>query len=486
MPKKIWIAGLGPGDFAAIPDRSIELMRRLPVFLRTERHPAVARLVALGVAYTSFDELYEGSSSFEDVYAAITDRLLASKETEVVYAVPGHPLVAETSVQMLVARARELQVETEILPAPSCLEAVCQVLGLDLARGVVILDGLEIRARAPVPHLSCLILQVYSPLVASEVKLSLMEVYPDTHHVQVVRAAGVPGEEKIVQIPLYELDRQKWLDHLTTVYVPPCQDAQRAPGSLGASLEELAELMAILRGPGGCPWDREQSHASLRSYLIEETYEVVEAIDAGEPHKLKEELGDLLLQIVFHAQLARERGAFTLEDVIRGITAKMRRRHPHVFGDVSLNTSQEVLARWDDLKKVEKGDRGLMDLPPSLPALLKAQRVQEKAARVGFDWPSAAGPWEKVQEEARELQAAVASQRTEDIQEEIGDYLFAVVNVGRHLGVDAEAALSRAVDKFRRRFTFIEQQAARSGKALSELSLEEMDAWWEQAKVRET
>lgn len=486
MPKKIWIAGLGPGDFAAIPGRSVELMQRLPVFLRTDRHPAVAELVARGVAYISFDALYESSHSFEQVYTEIVDRLLAVGVAEVVYGVPGHPLVAETSVQMLLARAQDLEVETEILPAPSCLEAVGQALGLDLTRGVLILDGLEIRDTPPVPHLGCLILQVYSPLVASEVKLSLMQVYPDTHQIWVVRAAGVPGEEEVVQIPLYELDRQKWLDHLTTVYVPPGAAAKRAPDGLGAAVEELAALMAALRGPEGCPWDREQTHASLKRYLIEETYEVIEAIDAGEPHKLKEELGDLLLQIVFHAQLARERGAFTLEEVVRGISAKMRHRHPHVFGDVSLGTSQAVLAAWEDLKQAEKGHVNLMDFPPGLPALLKAQKVQEKAARVGFDWPEVTGAWEKVQEEARELQAAVASRRAEDIQEEMGDYLFAVVNASRHLGVEAEAALSRAVDKFRRRFAFIEEQAHKSSKALSELSLAEMEAWWEQAKVGES
>ncbi|TDA63459.1 MAG: nucleoside triphosphate pyrophosphohydrolase [Clostridia bacterium] len=493
MPKKIWIVGLGPGDYGALSARTLELMQRLPVFLRTERHPAVAELAGRGVAFFSFDDLYEGSLTFEQVYTTMVDRLLALDEAEIVYAVPGHPLVAETSVQMLLARARDLAVDTEILPAPSCLEAVCQVLGLDLARGIVILDGLEIRAIPLAPHLGCLILQVYSPLVASEVKLALMEVYPDTHPVRLVRAAGVPGGERVVQIPLYEIDRQKWLDHLTTVYVPPYPAAVPATRRmwqpsrrLGTSLAELADVMATLRGPGGCPWDREQTHASLRRYLIEETYEVIEAIDAGEPHKLKEELGDLLLQIVFHAQLAQEEGTFTLEEVIHGIIAKMQHRHPHVFGDLSLNTSQEVLARWDDFKKAENGDRALMDLPPGLPALLKAQKVQEKAARVGFDWPDAAGPWKKVREEARELQAAVAGGRSEDVQDELGDYLFAVVNVGRHLGVDVEATLSLAVDKFRRRFAFIEEQAARNGKALGELSLEEMDAWWEQAKIGES
>jgi tetrapyrrole methylase family protein/MazG family protein len=251
-------------------------------------------------------------------------------------------------------------------------------------------------------------------------------------------------------------------------------------------LEELAALMARLRGPDGCPWDRQQTHESLRHDLLEECYEVLEAIDAGDAAQLADELGDLLLQVVFHAQIAGERGTFDLNTVARRINEKLRRRHPHVFGEVSVRDADEVVANWERLKREEplaEGRRSALDgVPQALPALLRARAVQKKAARVGFDWADddLAGPMGKIGEELAELKDEVAS--AGDVEGEVGDLLFAVVNVARKLGVDAEDALRLACRRFAERFQAMEEAAQQEGRALTDMTLAEMDELWEQAK----
>lgn len=246
---------------------------------------------------------------------------------------------------------------------------------------------------------------------------------------------------------------------------------------------ELVEVMKILRAKNGCPWDREQDHESLKPYLVEETYEVIDAIDKGDDMHLKEELGDLLLQIVFHAQIAAEEGRFTIDDVAASIVEKLKRRHPHVFGNVRADTPEEVLVNWEQIKK-DEGKESVMDgVPKSLPALLKARRVQEKARRVGFDWKDAEGAVHKVSEETAELENAILEGRADRAKEEFGDVLFSLVNVSRFLGIDAEGSLRSTIDKFIARFRFIEQEVTRRGsKAMEEYSLEELDGLWERAK----
>mgnify|MGYP000903918453 CR=1 FL=1 len=255
-------------------------------------------------------------------------------------------------------------------------------------------------------------------------------------------------------------------------------------------LDPLMRVMAALRSPKGCPWDKEQTHHTLRRYLIEECYEVIEAIDENNMHKLVEELGDLLLQVVFHARLAEETRSFDMNDVIAGVVAKMVRRHPHVFGHTKVKDSDEVLVNWAAIKKQEKEEHGedlgvLGTVPIGLPALLRAYKIQGRAARVGFDWPNVEGAWEKVHEEAAELRVAAASGDHRAMEEELGDLLFAVVNVARFLSVEPELALAGTSAKFEERFHYIEQQATANGHCLEELSLEDMDTLWEQAKTQE-
>jgi tetrapyrrole methylase family protein/MazG family protein len=250
------------------------------------------------------------------------------------------------------------------------------------------------------------------------------------------------------------------------------------------SFDELIRVMAQLRAPEGCPWDREQSHRSLRPYLLEETYEALEAIDAEDWARLSDELGDVLLQVVFHAQLASERGDFDIEDVVAGIVAKLRRRHPHVFGTASVSGADEVVDRWEQIKRGEAGcedrESALDGIPESLPALQRAHKLQRRAARAGFDWDDIAGPRAKIDEELAEVAAADAA----SVEHEIGDLLFAVVNYARFLGVEPESALRRANERFIQRFRSVER-AAGSAERLQAMSLDEMDELWEQAKTEE-
>lgn len=248
--------------------------------------------------------------------------------------------------------------------------------------------------------------------------------------------------------------------------------------------QKLLDIMASLRSESGCPWDREQTRESLAPYLVEETYEVIEAIEENSPRKIKEELGDLLFQIVFHCQLAKERGEFSMDDVIDAISAKMVRRHPHVFGDEKFETSEEVLKQWEDRKKEEGKNREsiLEGVPKELPSLLKAHRIQSRAARVGFDWNKISDVMEKLDEELSEFREALEQKKQEAIEDELGDVLFVLVNISRFVGVNPEGALRKTISKFISRFRYIEMKAANADRKLSDMTLEEMDALWEEAK----
>lgn len=252
-------------------------------------------------------------------------------------------------------------------------------------------------------------------------------------------------------------------------------------------IDQLIDIVAKLRGPGGCPWDREQTHATLRAGLIEEAYEVAEAINNADDANLREELGDLLLQSVFHAQIAHEEGRFDFDQVARGIAEKLVRRHPHVFGDDACADSAAVLKRWDEIKRAEKGERpeSVLDgISAGLPALLRAEKVQKKAARIGFDWPDAAPVFDKLREEIAELEAEFAADNPAAIEDEIGDLLFSVVNLARKLHIDAEPALQRATEKFSVRFKAVEALARERGITLEGKPLAELDALWDEVKAR--
>ena len=255
---------------------------------------------------------------------------------------------------------------------------------------------------------------------------------------------------------------------------------------MSEAFDRLTRIMARLRGDGGCPWDREQTHQSLKPYLIEETYETIEAIDSGDMAHLREELGDLLLQIVFHAQMAAERGEFTIEEVARGISEKLERRHPHVFADTRVEGSGEVIRNWEKIKQEEKKESpraSLLDgVPRGMPALLRARRIQGRASSVGFDWDAADGAFAKAEEELGEFIHAAREGDPARVEEEFGDLLFSLVNVARFFSINPEAALSAATDKFTTRFAAVERKLKEAGKTPGESTLEEMDALWNEVK----
>lgn len=251
---------------------------------------------------------------------------------------------------------------------------------------------------------------------------------------------------------------------------------------IGEAFKKLVDIMKKLRSNNGCPWDKEQTHKSLKPYLIEESYEVIEAIDNKDTESLKEELGDLLLQPIFHAQIAEENGDFTISDVIESINKKLIRRHPHVFDDATINTSEEQKIHWEKLKKNE-GKKSVLDgVPKTMPALVRAHRFQQKAATVGFDWDKSTQVWEKIQEELKELKAEIDTNNKKNIFEEYGDLLFALVNLSRFLKVDPEDALRQATNKFSRRFKKVEKALSSSGKDINKTSLKEMDEVWNKIK----
>ena len=254
------------------------------------------------------------------------------------------------------------------------------------------------------------------------------------------------------------------------------------------NLKDLVDLMATLRGPRGCPWDRKQTTESLKPFLIEETYEVIDALDEGDPAKVREELGDLLFQIIFHAQLAAEKGEFTIGDVIATNVEKMTRRHPHVFGDAKAETAAEVLANWEEIKKKEKGQEQrksiLEGVPRSMPSLIRAHKLQEKAAKVGFDWSRLDEALPKLDEEIAEFKESLQTRDAARIEEELGDIFFMLVNLSRFLEVDPEEALRKTISKFIRRFRYIEESAADAGRSLKEMTLDEMEQLWQESKKK--
>ncbi|TCO71365.1 bifunctional methyltransferase/pyrophosphohydrolase YabN [Marinisporobacter balticus] len=485
MKHKLTVIGLGPGSKEYLTIGAFEKMKvSKKVFLRTEKHPVVDYLKEQEISYESFDAIYEQKENFDEVYKAIVENLLTMVESEdVVYAVPGSPFVAEVTVQILIDRAKTQGFILEFVPSVSFIEAIFHTLKKDPIGGLKIIDGLQLDKQAPDVETDVIVTQVYNKFVASEMKLKLMEYYPDEYPIVVIRGAGIPHVEKVQAMKLYELDRVEWLDYLTSIYIPKFGEDMIA----SYSMNDLIKIMKKLRGKGGCPWDAKQTHESLKPHLIEETYEVLEALDEMDMTLLEEELGDLLLQIVFHALLASERDKFSMKDVVKGICKKLVDRHPHVFGEITVDSAAGAVKSWEAVKREEKNVKtyteGLKRVPKHLPALMKSYKIQAKAAEVGFDWDHVEDAIEKVREELGELLEVYNTGERVKIKEELGDLIFSVVNVARFLKVDPELALNVTIKKFIHRFEFIETTAEKNGEKLEEMSLKEMDELWNMAKI---
>lgn len=484
----IKIIGLGPGAPEALTVGALMLLENSDnIFFRTEIHPTVDFIKEKDIKFETYDEYYNKYDSFDDVYMNIAkDLIIKEKEldSDIVYAVPGHPLVAEKSVSNLMRLCDENNIEYEILPAVSFIDAMMDRLEIDPIEGLKVIDAFDIQNQILDKRIGTIITQVYNPFIASEVKLKLLESYKDETEIIYVRAAGVKGVESIRTIPLYELDMQEDIDYLTSIYIPKDINNKK-------DIYDLIQIVDVLRGEGGCPWDAEQTHESLRNAIIEESYEVADAIDKEDDNALIEELGDVLLHVIFHAAIGKEDCYFDFGDIIDGICEKMIYRHPHVFKNEKISGSEEVVENWDELKKTEKGFSTITEeleaIANSLPGLIKAHKVQKKASRVGFDWTEnqVEEASNKVKEELNEVLNVYKTGEEDKIKEEIGDLFFACVNVSRFLNVNEEEAINLSIKKFIRRFKYIEENSIKKGKNLNEMTLKEMDELWEEAKKLE-
>jgi tetrapyrrole methylase family protein/MazG family protein len=473
---RVVVVGLGPAGDEYVTDATRQAIAAVPHrFLRTARHPS-AGLVPDAL---TFDDVYDHAATFADVYREITDRVVAAatEHGEVLYAVPGSPLVLERTVASLRADPR---VRCEVLPAMSFLDLAWARLGIDpVEAGVRLVDGHEFAAAAAGDAGPLLVAHTHANWVLSEIKLAVESASGD-EPVVILQRLGA-HDEAVVHTTWADLDRTVEADHLTCVYIP------RLGAPVAAELVRFHELTRTLREQ--CPWDREQTHGTLVRYLLEETYELVDALQALDPddpatdEHLIEELGDVLYQIEFHATIAEQEGRFTMADVARNVHDKLVRRHPHVFGDVVADDPATVVANWDAIKRDEKQRTSIFDgIAASQPALSLADEFQRNAAKVGFDWPSVDGALPKVAEETAELHEAIAAGDEAHIAAEVGDLLFATVNVARHLGVQPELALRAATHKFRQRFEGVERLAAERGIDLRAADLPTLDALWDDVK----
>ena len=483
----VTVVGLGPGPVGLVTQETIEAISSSTTrFVRTTRHPS-ATLVGSAV---SFDDEYERHDTFAEVYAAIAARVAdaALKNGSALYAVPGSPGVLEDGVRRLLADER---LEVRVLSAVSFLDLTWLRLGIDpVDVGVRLVDAHRFAESAANSAGPFLVAQCHADWVLSEIKLAHESARGD-ERVTVLHHLGL-ADERVLETTWDDLDRLERshglvVDHLTSLYVP--QLAEPVAG-------EMARLHALARTlREQCPWDREQTHASLVRYLIEETYEVVDALNAldeddpSTDEALIEELGDLLYQIEFHTTIAEQQGRFSLADVARTTHEKLVRRHPHVFGDVQATNAGDVVTTWDEIKRAERAAKIVDDAPDffagvsrAAPSLSLAQKLQKRAAEVGFDWPDVHGASAKLDEEIGELRVAAQSGDPAVVRMELGDVLFSVVNVARKLGLDAETALRDAADKFVARFARVQQLAAQRGMDLASSDLAQLDSLWDEAK----
>jgi tetrapyrrole methylase family protein/MazG family protein len=472
------VVGLGPAGPDLVTAGALAALERpRRRFLRTGRHPSA--VVVEGA--TTFDHLYERAATFADVYRDITDALVraAEEEGEVVYAVPGSPFVLERSVRHLLVDSR---VEVQVVPGLSFLDLAYGRLAIDpVELGVRLVDGHEFATAAAGERGPLLVAHAHAPWVLSDIKLAADG--PGTDEVVVLQHLGLP-DEHVFSVRWDELDRDVEPDHLTCLYIP------RLAAPVGVELVRFHGIVRRLRDE--CPWDRQQTHRSLTRYAVEEVYELIEAIGrldgSGEADEaLEEELGDVLLQVFLHSAIAEQEGRFSIADVAASISEKMVRRHPHVFGAVSVSGAEQVAANWEAIKAAEKerntgtGPSIVDGVPGDLPALAYARELTARASKAGFDWDAPEGTLDNVAEELSEVRQAFDDR--EAVGGEIGDLLFATVNLARHRGVDPEAALRQAAAKFRRRIQACEALAADRGIDTRTAGLAVLDALWDEVKA---
>ncbi|MGI9667209.1 MAG: nucleoside triphosphate pyrophosphohydrolase [Acidimicrobiia bacterium] len=477
----IIIVGLGPASLDQIDVRTSGILHdpNVDVIVRTADHPAAQEL-SKHRPVASCDDLYDSHDSFDAVYAAVTQRVLEAGRTgDVAYAVPGSPLVGERAVSALRRDAEEAGIPVTIVPARSFLDLAFGAVGIDpIADGLQVLDARDLPDPLPL-HVPTIVTQVDSALRAADLSVSLARVLDDETGVSVLDRLGDP--DQIVRgMTVAELARYEGGPR-TSVFIP-----RHDVGLLG-----LVATNRVLREQ--CPWDMQQTHHSLLSHLVEEAYETADAlgqlpaaapegeVDFGAYAEVEDELGDLLLQVVFHSTLAAEAGAFDIDEVAELNRRKLVRRHPHVFGGVEVDGASDVLANWEQIKSEEKQRESLMDdIPRAMPGVARAVKVQKRAASVGFDWQEAAPVFDVLRDEIDELRDAAGD--TDETLSELGDVLFAAINLARHLRVDPEIALRGSVERFMARFRIVEAEFASSGQPMTDASQDELEQAWSRAK----
>ena len=474
--KKITVVGLGPGNPDFLTVKAIEKLKTAQtLYIRTEKHPTNHYLKSLGIEYETFDSLYESEETFDDVYQKIVDELIAqAADKPITYAIPGNPFVAERTVELLQEQYEDL----EFIYGVSFIDAVLTVLKIDPVNGLAVGDALSLKELSNQNY--NMIIKVYNKMVVANLKIELSRYYEDDQEVVIVKSAGIESQEEMFVRKLWEIDHYDDYDHLTTFVIYPVEESMRRK-----KFDDLVQIMRTLRGDEGCPWDRKQTHQSLRKYLLEEAYEVLEAIDLEDSVLLEEELGDVLLQIVFHGLIEEEMGYFNLDDVTNTLSQKLIRRHPHIFGNETADSPEEVEKIWAGVKQEEKPmeySERMNSITKSSPGLFRAAKVQKIAREVGFDWDDVYPALDKVLEELDELKVEIQEENREKIEEELGDLIFAVVNVARLLKLDSELALNLTIKKFINRFAFIEHSESAKNKGIENLTLAEMDNIWEESK----
>ena len=480
--EQLTVVGIGAFERHLTKEAEEKFRSGARVILQTERCYLAELLGKWGVPFESMDECYQQAEDYEELNGQIVRRLIGwAEESAVVYAVPGSVLGKEVT-SLLLREAKKTGLSAAVIPGTGYGEAALAAALCPWDDAARIVYGTDMEEFSFDPAVPLVIQELDNAILAGQVKLALMEYYPDELEILL---ATVQGDTYSVRsLPLYELDRQpkETFLHTTCVLVPPVPFETLSR----RGVNELMEILHILRAPGGCPWDREQTIQSLRSTVLEEAYEVAEAIDLDDDDKLCEELGDLLLQVGMLSCIAADQSRFTLRDVTTGLCAKLIYRHPHVFGDAVAADSAAVLKSWEQLKKAEKHQQTQGDVlravPRPLPALTRSAKVQKKAAQVGFDWAEPFAALEKVREETEEFAEELRGTDEDKRFEELGDLLFAVVNTARLAKIDPELALTRATEKFTARFCAMEETILARGKRLEEMTVKEMDAVWDEIK----
>lgn len=481
---KIYIVGLGPGSIDSLTVGAVNRIKSgSKNFLRTENHPTVRYFSDNHISYKSYDYIYDSEEDFIDVYKKIVEQLKieASKEDEINYYVPGNPLVAEKTVELLL----QDNLDIEIVSGMSFIEPMIEIVGRDPVNGLKIVDGAVFDSGVVDINVDMIVTQVYNKRILSEVKIILSEIYGDDYIIWLIHNGGIKDEEQILKLPIYKLDQNR-VGALSSIFIPKIDKNIKKV----YDFTDIMGIMRLLRGVDGCPWDIEQTHESIRESVIEEAYEVADAIDSGNIDNLCEELGDLLLQVVFHSQIAYEEGEFYPIDITTALANKLILRHPHIFSQKNVENSDEVVYNWNKIKykhrEITTLSEKMKDIP-RLPALMYSYKIQDKAAEIGFDWDDINGPIDKIKEEFDEVIEAINCFEKGDvrIEGELGDLLFAVVNLSRFLAVNPEVALNRTINKFRSRLEYMELKANKMGIKLGNMTITEMDALWNEAKEHE-